>query len=223
MSSVTSSHFTSSSSAMICASAVPTCCPISALRTCTVVLPSGVIVNQIEGVNASMPSAAPAGATVPSSPGPKAIPSIAPAPVVAERTRNSRRVRPRAAAPSAVVILRVVSAIPHALPHDLGRALDCADDARVGRASAQIAVHGAHDLFLGRVRGAGEERRSLHDLTRLTVPALGHLVLDPCLLDRVAVPGVQALDRRDQGALDLPCGDLTGPDCLAVDVHGAGA
>ena len=40
---------TSSSSAMTCARPVPICWPISALTMCIVVLPSGVMVNQIDG------------------------------------------------------------------------------------------------------------------------------------------------------------------------------
>src|SRR3989442_7809975 len=224
MSSRTSSHLTSSSSVMTCASEVPTCCPISAFTMCTVVLPSGVIVNQIEGVNASMPSAAPAGATVPRRPGPSAIPSMTPAPVAVERTKNSRRVMPGWVALPAEVVCWFVSAILQALPQDLAPTLHGVHDARIGRAPAQIPVHGLHDLFLGWVRGTGEERRCLHDLTRLTVPALGHLQLDPGSLDGVVVRGVQALDGRDQRPFRHVCErDQARTLRASVDVHRAGS
>ena len=94
VSSRTSSHFTSSSSAMTCAKPVPMCWPISALRMCIVVLPSGVIVNQIDGVNAGMPAPIAALALPLSSRLGSPMLMNVPAAVAAERTKKSRRVIP---------------------------------------------------------------------------------------------------------------------------------
>src|SRR5262245_8764104 len=117
---------------MICASAVPICCPISAFTICIVVLPSGVIVNHIDGVKAGVAIAA--WASVPaSSPGRPMLRKPRPA-MTEERTRNSRRVTP----------CLMVSDIARALLHDLGRAQHGADDVRVGSAAAKISVHVLH-------------------------------------------------------------------------------
>src|ERR1700722_4061932 len=83
----TSSHLTSSSSAMTWARPVPMCWPISAFTICMVTLPSGVSVNQIDGVN---PDMVPASAVPLPSTG-RPMLKKAPAAVAAERTRNSRR------------------------------------------------------------------------------------------------------------------------------------
>src|SRR5690349_17668245 len=101
---------------MTCARPVPMCCPISAFTMCIVVLPSGVIVNQIDGVNAGMlePIAA---CALPLRLGRPMLMNV-PAAVAAERTRKSRRVIPGWLA---LGMLR-------ALLHDLGRALNGADD-----------------------------------------------------------------------------------------------
>src|SRR5215831_21245800 len=73
---------------MIWASPVPTCWPISAFTMCIVTLPSGVSVNQIDGVKPDMASAL--AVTLPRTGKPMLI--KVPAAVAAERTRNSRRV-----------------------------------------------------------------------------------------------------------------------------------
>src|SRR4249920_610725 len=175
----TSSHLTSSSSAMIWARPVPMCWPISALTICIVVLPSGVMVNQIDGVKACEPSPSAASAFPPStSPGSPMLRNPLPA-STAERTRKSRRVSPTS----------VESDILCALLHDLGGAFDRTDDPGVGGAAAQVAVHAVDDLLVGRVGISGEQRGGLHDLSRLAVAALRHLLLDPGLLHRVHVAG----------------------------------
>lgn len=74
----------SSSSATICASAVPTPWPISALVTCTVTRPSGVIVSAAFGSYAAAPSAA-SGPT-------SGKRMVRAAPAAAADARNARRV-----------------------------------------------------------------------------------------------------------------------------------
>src|SRR5207247_11043207 len=58
---------------------------------------------------------------------------------------------------------------------------------------------------------------------RLAVAALGHVLLEPGPLDRVAPVGRQALDRRDAGAGRVTDGELARTGGAAVDVHRAGA
>ena len=76
----------SSSSAAICASAVPTPWPISALVMCTVMIPSGVIVSAALGSN---DAAAPASSTPPGI----VKRSVKPTPTTALVFKNSRRLQ----------------------------------------------------------------------------------------------------------------------------------
>src|SRR6266851_3911354 len=134
----TSSHLTSSSSAMIWASPVPTCWPISAFTICIVTLPSGVSVNQIEGVKLDMAWAMAVRLPRAGRPMLRNVPAA----VAAERTRNSRRL-----VADCVDLSMAGSLIRH-----LGGPVHGADDARVGGAATEIAVHADHDLLLARVR-----------------------------------------------------------------------
>ena len=82
--------------------------------------------------------------------------------------------------------VRRVSDFGHvAPPLPCGRALDRAVDALIGAAAADVAGHGGVDLRVGRLRRLGEERRRRHDLARLAVAALRHLLGDPRLLQRM--------------------------------------
>src|ERR1700730_7077384 len=202
----TSSHLTSSSSAMSCASAVPMCWPISALRMCMVVLPSGVIVNQIDGVN---PGVAPAVALVSRLGNPmlRKVPAV----VAAERTRKSRRVVPGCDG------LRMA----RALLHDCGGAFHGTDDTGIGGAAAQVAVHSLDDLLIARARVCRQQRGGLHNLPGLAVTALGDLLLDPGLLHGMDIGGIETFDGGDARALKLTDGNGTGTDGLTADVHGA--
>src|SRR5438270_13247757 len=49
------------------------------------------------------------------------------------------------------------------------RAFDGGDDARIGAAAADVAVHVLDDLRAARLRGAAQELGRLHDLARLAV------------------------------------------------------
>src|SRR5579864_8720080 len=146
----TSSHLTSSSSAITCARPVPMCWPISAFTMCIVTLPSGVSVNQIDGVKPVIAGPASA-APLPSHVG-RVMLMNAPAAVTAERTRNSRRVVPGA----------VDSSMAPSILHDLGGALHRADDAGVGRAATQVAGHAVDDLLLARGRIDRQHGGRLH-------------------------------------------------------------
>src|SRR5881409_3809306 len=81
--------------------------------------------------------------------------------------------------------------IPRRLP-------DREADAVVGTATAHVAAHGAFYFGVGGALHLGEQRRGAHDLARLAVAALRHVVCDPGLLQRSAFLGLaDALDGRD--------------------------
>src|SRR5581483_6013771 len=97
--------------------------------------------------------------------------------------------------------------------------LDGRPDAEVRTAPAQVATHRFVDVGVRRVRVLVEERDSLHDLA-----ALGYVVVDPGLLDRVQLVALgQSLDGRDV----VPGDGAHGRDARAlrhtVDVARAGA
>src|SRR5436853_4923753 len=105
----------------------------------------------------------------------------------------------------------------------LRRALDGGDDAVVRSATADVAVHVAHDLVARRILVAGEELRRLHDLPRLAVAALRHLLGDPRLLQRMRAIGREAFDRHHARAFHAADRGGAGAHRLAIDVHGARA
>src|SRR3954462_15172887 len=105
----------------------------------------------------------------------------------------------------------------------LRRALDGGDDAVVRAAAADVAVHVADDVRARGLRIGGEELRGFHDLSRLAVAALRHLLGDPRFLQRMRGIGRQAFDRRHLRAFDGADGGDARAHRLAVDVHGARA
>ena len=79
-----------------------------------------------------------------------------------------------------------------------GDLLDGGPDAEVGPAPAEVSAHRFVDVGVGRVGVAVQEGHGLHDLAGLAVAALGHVVVDPGLLDGVQLVTLgQAVDRRD--------------------------
>jgi len=68
------------------------------------------------------------------------------------------------------------------------RAIDSAFDAWVRAAPAQHLEHRAVHLRSRRLRMFAQQGLSHHDLARLAPPALGHLFVDPCLLDGGELP-----------------------------------
>src|SRR3989442_14403083 len=107
--------------------------------------------------------------------------------------------------------------IPRCLP-------DRKADAIVGAATAYVAAHGAFDFGVGGALYLGEQRRGAHDLARLAVTALRHVVRDPGLLQHSAFLGVaDALDRRDSLASSRAERRRAGSRGLSVHVNGAGA
>src|SRR5438552_15217152 len=77
--------------------------------------------------------------------------------------------------------------------HGARGALDRLDQARVGAASAQVAVHGSANLIVGRLRILREQLRTFDDLTVVAVPALQSLFVDDGLLQRLELRAVREL------------------------------
>src|SRR3954471_3285464 len=105
----------------------------------------------------------------------------------------------------------------------LGRALDGGDDAVVGAAAADVAVHVLDDLLARRVLVSAKQLGRLHDLAGLAVAALRHLLGDPGFLQWMRAIGRQALDGRHARPLDGSERRGARAHRLAVDMHGARA
>src|SRR6185369_3238209 len=60
-------------------------------------------------------------------------------------------------------------------------------DAAISAATAQVAAHGAVDIGIGRLRLFLQQSHGGHDLSRLAVAALRHLLGQPGLFDRVVL------------------------------------
>src|SRR5215831_2571961 len=113
-------------------------------------------------------------------------------------------------------IMVMASALPRC-------ALDGRDDAVIGAAAAEIAVHVCDDLGAARLRVEPEQFGGLHDLAGLAVAALRHLFGDPRLLQRVRRVGRKALDGDDPLAVHGGRFGLAGAHGLAVHMHRTGA
>src|SRR6476661_7533322 len=75
-------------------------------------------------------------------------------------------------------------------------------DADVGCAAAQVAGHGKVDVAVARPLDLLEQSGRRHDLPRLTVSALRHILGDPRRLDRVSLATGQSFDGRDLARAD---------------------
>src|SRR6266513_293031 len=167
-------------SAMSSGMAVITPCPISQSGAYTVPMLSVPTRTQPLGEKAS------SWANIFSGKEPKAMPTAA----AAFEIRNARREMPWKAMPSNPGCVAASLCFSR-------RALDRGDDLVVGAAAAEVARHVLHDLLASRVFRLGEQRGRSHDLARLAVAAMRHLLGDPRLLQRMIAVGRQPLDRSD--------------------------
>src|SRR3984957_1242325 len=173
------------SSANTMASPVELPCPISATGMASTTAPSELIVTQAPtaaGVAASASAAAGraniAGGSV------KA--KVRPAELCRKPRRDSVLVGLRSSLPNSILPMTLLNMASRSL---LGGALDGAEDARIGAAAADIAIHVANDVVAAPVLVRGQERRGVHDLARLAVAALRHLQIEPGLLQRMVAIG----------------------------------
>src|SRR5690242_10273349 len=216
-STLTLAHSQPSSSATIIGSEVRTPSPISDWATRIVTVSSGSIRSH------ALASAAPGGGdrsqgagssgAAPARPG-NATPTASPPAAVRVVTRKWRRLS------GAPVVLTAVAS-PSRL-HQRGRAVDRGADARVGAAAADVGDR-LVDLSVGRLGLALKECHNGHDLARLAVAALWHVLRHPGPLHRMVAGGREALDRGDARPLDVADLDRAGGHGLAVDVDGASA
>src|SRR5580704_12587073 len=95
-------------------------------------------------------------------------------------------------------------------------------DTDVGRATAQVAVHGEIDVVVVRPLDLLEQGGRGHDLPRLTVSALRHILGDPGSLDRVGLATGQSLDGRDLAGADAGYRHRAGSQWLTIEKNRAG-
>src|SRR5215469_3012278 len=99
------------------------------------------------------------------------------------------------------------SNVPRVFGVETCRLLDRGPNARIGRASADVAAHGSIDVCVSGLGLLVQQRRRRHDLAGLTVPALHDIQSEPCFLNLLAGLGVaDTLDRRDRALPDRPNG-----------------
>src|SRR5690349_4773621 len=189
----------SSSSARSIGSDVVTPCPISERSTITSTLSSGLIRSQAFGAKVegyAMPRRPPTG---------RWNPMTRPAPATVAVCRNSR----------------LVTSVGWATLRSR-RTMDGGANALIGPAAANVR-HGGVDIRVGRMRILGEQRSGRHDLARLAVAALRHVLLDPRLLHRLRAILREAFDGRHLFPGDGRDGQHAGARGDAVQVDGARA
>ncbi len=140
----------------------------------------------------------------------------------ASRAADSGTATPRTGAPATRSKARRARAT--VLPF-LGRR--CRPRARARRGYApqrhRLPSHRAVDVGVGRFRDRGEQRRRSQDLAGLAVAAFRSPLLDPGLRQRVAVVGMEPIDRGHLPPIhDGDCGEA-GADGSPVHQDGAGA
>src|SRR5208282_3836468 len=82
-------------------------------------------------------------------------------------------------------------------PHHAGRFVNGSSDAHIGRAAANISVHGAVDISIAGRLVLAQERDGAHDLPGLAIAALNDVELGPCGMDSIRCLAGNALDRRN--------------------------
>src|SRR5450830_330104 len=96
---------------------------------------------------------------------------------------------PAACASTTAVTLRksrrvVVMIFSSGLTHFRSGALDGGTNAVIGAAAANIAAHGVFDVCVARIFVCAQQGCGAHQLSRLAIAALRHIVRDPCFLQR---------------------------------------
>src|SRR6266540_5611738 len=100
--------------------------------------------------------------------------------------------------------------------------MDRGPDALVSPAATDVRHRGI-DLGISRLRFLAQQRRRRHDLSRLAVAALRHVLGDPRLLDAMRRRGAEAFDGNNWLGPDGGDRHDAGPSRLTAQMHGAGA
>src|SRR5260370_22406073 len=95
--------------------------------------------------------------------------------------------------------------------------------ADIGCAAAEVAVHGKTDVAVAWPLDLPEQSGRRHDLPRLTVSALRHIMGDPRRPDRVSLATGQSLDGRDLACADGGYRHRAGTQRSTVEKNRAGA
>src|SRR5580692_10931141 len=157
------------------ASPVEEPCPISATGIAMTMAPSGLMVTQAPTAPGVAPSASAAAGRTNSAPG-MVKAKVSPAALSRKPRRDN-------------VPFGLRSILPMASRSLLGGALDGAEDARIGAAAADVAVHVADDVVAARILISRKQCRGLHDLPGLAIAALRHLQVEPGFLQRMVAVG----------------------------------
>src|SRR5580700_7804219 len=151
------------SSAKTMASPVRLPCPLSATGMASTMAPSGPMVTHAPSAAGVPPSASAAAGRANSAPG-MLNAKVSPA-------APSRKPR-RDITPFGLRSILPMNSLPMTSRSLLGGALDGAEDARIGAATADIAVHVANDVVAAGILIRRKQRRGLHDLPGLAIAAL---------------------------------------------------
>src|SRR6266851_461264 len=104
-----------------------------------------------------------------------------------------------------------------------GGAVNGFADSLVRSAAADVPAHRLVNLRIAGVRLLRQQRSRAHNLSRLAIPALRHIFLDPRFLHRMAAVVRQAFDGRNLLAGDAAHRSDAGALRVSVNMHGAGA
>src|ERR1700730_291345 len=95
-------------------------------------------------------------------------------------------------------------------------------DADVRRATTQVAVHGKIDIVVAWPLDFLEQSSRAHDLSRLAISALRHIMGDPRPPDRLSLAPGQSLYGRDLAGADAGDRHRAGTQGLAIEKNRAG-
>src|SRR6267378_4602020 len=98
---------------------------------------------------------------------------------------------------------------------------NCLADSNVGHAAANTARHHRVDVAVAGIGKILQQRGCLHGLSRLAIPALGDLQLEPRGLQRLLALRIETFDRRDLCPCDRTNRGNAGPRCASFDMHRA--
>src|SRR5262249_32248741 len=197
----------SSSSAAICASAVTMPWPSSTLPVQTVALPFTLIWIQASSLRLV-----------------SRLPGSFAGCCASTTCGSSENASSRPPAPAVKARREMTGAVISGPPHGVGGAQHGADDAVVGAAAAQVGGEALAHLGIGRMRVAVEQRFCTHQHAVDAVAALGGLLVDEGLLQRMRLlHAAEPLDGGDLGRAELADRRHAGAHRRSVDQDGAGA
>src|SRR5580704_2301692 len=101
--------------------------------------------------------------------------------------------------------------------------LNCLADSNVGHAAANTARHHRVYVAISGIRKIFQQRRCLHDLSRLAISALRNLQVEPGGLQRMLSMRIEAFNRRDLCLCDCTNRGNARSRCASFHVHRASA